>query len=229
MRSHTLPTRSPPRVGRPSPWTALGWIPAGFAASRFVAEDTPILAIVVLAVGVAALHRLTPGLVEVVGGGGGFLLSLFAAADPRGCGTGLGSRGVGVVLVYGSVMTVSAFVRLLGTANGRAMAKHLLVATGALELSLFVAGSAGRSGFGVHDELPVLALALFVTTLVGMHARHGFALLGGALLVALAALAIADVSCAIEPVGSLVGSAVFALGAYAMTERRTLSITAEGG
>lgn len=211
MDTITLPTRSPPVVVRARLWTAACWIPVGFAVTRFVADGSPMVAMVCLAAGAAGLHRISAGLVEVVAGSGGFLLTLFAAADGW-------SYGAVVVLAYGSVMTVSAFVRLLGSGNGREMAKHLLVATAALELAVFAARSGGPS---------VEVAVLVVATVVGLRARFGFAILGAALLVALCWQVPADVAVAVDPVVAIVGSVTFALAAHLVADRKTAPLMVE--
>lgn len=223
MRTYTAPIwRSPPATSR-SWWYTTLWIPTGYAVTQFAGDATPVLAVVVLTASLAGLHRVLPGLVEVGAGSGGLLLGMFAAADDRGCGVILDEAGTGVVILYGSVMVVSAFVRLLGSGNGREMAKHLLVATAALQLSLFaVSPPIGRTMAAAPDEFrsPVLlAAVLAVVTVVGVRSRIGFPLLGMGLVTTLGVLAVAGGDCASGAVAALVGCATFALVARLLTVR----------
>jgi hypothetical protein len=215
MRTTTPITRrsqpAPPRGW----WQAALWIPVGYASTRFIGEGTPLLAMVFLTASLAGLYRVIPGLVELVAGGGGLLMSMFAAADGRGCGTVLGQGGTSAVLVFGSLMWLSAFVRLLGSANVREMARHLLVATAALELGLFAVSPIGQTVTTAQDQFTVPAVLLtilLVTTLVGVRARtNGFPLLGVGLVMVLGVLAVTGSSCAADPVVSLAGTVTFAL------------------
>ncbi|MGH9210848.1 MAG: hypothetical protein ACRD2C_09215 [Acidimicrobiales bacterium] len=184
-------------------------------------DGTPLVAMVFLTASLAGVHRVIPGLVEVVAGGGGLLMSMLAAADGRGCGALLGQGGTGVVLVFGSVMWLSAFVRLLGSANPREMARHLLVATAALEIGLFTVSPAGQAVTGVRDPstVPVLLAAiLVVTTLIGCRARtNGFPLLGLGLVTVLTCLALTGSPCSGNPAVSLAGSLTFAMVSLFLT------------
>jgi hypothetical protein len=116
--------------------------------------------------------------------------------------------------VFGSLMWLSALIRLLGSANAREMARHLLVATAALELGLFVATPVGQGITSAHDPstVPVvLATILAVTTLIGCRARTiGFPLLGVGLVGVQGLLVASGGPCAGSPVTSLVGSVIFA-------------------
>lgn len=193
------------------------WVPLGYAVTRLVGDGVPVLAMVVVCALLAGLYRLipggvVPGLVELLAGGGGLLMSLGAAADGQACGEALGEGGLGAVLVFGTVMSVSAFVRVLGSANGREMARHLLVATAALELSLFAVGPGGQVLIDVRDRFTVPTVLLGVmlaTTWIGIRSRHGYQVLGWGLLVALGVLALTGSPCAVHPVASLAGTLTF--------------------
>lgn len=221
MRTTTPTTRR----SQPAPsrgwWQAALWIPVGYASTRFIGEGTPVLAMVFLTASLAGLYRVIPGLVELVAGGGGLLMSMFAAADGRGCGAVLGQGGTSVILLFGSVMWLSAFVRLLGSANAREMARHLLVATAALELGLFALSPMGQTMATVPDPLTVpvlLSAILLVTTLVGVRARTiGFPLLGIGLVASQIMLAVTGGPCSGSPLVGLVGTVTFALVTLVLT------------
>jgi len=196
-------------------WQAALWIPVGFASTQFIGEGTPLLAMVCLTAALGGLYRVIPGLVELTVGAGGLLMSMFVAVDGRGCGALLDDGGTSVILVFGSVMWLSAFVRLLGSANAREMARHLLVATAALQLGLFAVSPSGQVVTTGEDRFTVpavLATVLIVATVVGCRARtFGFPLLGLALVGVLSLLMVTGSPCSVSPGTSLAGSLTFAL------------------
>lgn len=196
-------------------WQAALWIPVGYASTRFIGEGTPLLAMVFLTASLAGVYWVVPGLVELVAGGGGLLMSMLAAADGRGCGDVLGQGGSSAILVFGSLMWLSAFVRLLGSASFREMARHLLVATAALELGLFALSPIGQTVTTAQDQFTVPAVLLtilLVTTLIGVRARaNGFPLLGIGLVSVLSVLVVTGSPCNGNPAVSLAGTVTFAL------------------
>jgi hypothetical protein len=179
-----------------------------------VGSDAPLLSVMALAAALAGLHRFVPGLVELAVGLGGLLASLFAATDPGGAGAMIGSSGVAVVQIFGAVMLASALVRLLGSGSPREMARHLVIAVAALELSLVLARAIDETSSTAHDRFTmpaVLAALLFVITVITVRSReHGMLALGGALVAVQVVLVIGGSPFGISPVVGLVGSATFA-------------------
>lgn len=172
-----------------------------------------MLAVVVLTALLAGIYRVVPGLVELVAGAGGLMMSLSDATDGRGAGIALGSGGSSVVLVFGSVMMASALIRLLGSGSSHEMARHLLVATASLELGLFALSPFGQTLAGSQDRFSqpvVLSGALLATTLIGVRSRNGLPLLGLGLVVVEAVLVGTGSPVAANPLASLIGSLVFA-------------------
>ena len=227
MRTYTHPTwRSQPAAHR-NGWSCAALVPLGYAATRgvlHVSPDARVAALFLVAILLAGAHRLVPGVVEVGAGAVGLVASVFAATGDGGCGDVLGGAGTGVVLVYGGVMSASAFVRLLGSVNGREMARHLLAATAALELGLLVVSPAARGIVGTEDGLTVaivLAVALLAATFTGIRSRVGFPLLGVGLITAQGLHALSSDPCAVSPALTLVGALAFAgAGALLVTRDR---------
>jgi hypothetical protein len=208
------------------------WIPLGYAATRFIGDDTPLLAMVTLTATLAGLHRVIPGIVELVAGGGGLMMSVFAAADGRGCGEVLGDGGTAAILVFGSLMSLSGFVRLLGSANGREMARHLVVATAALQLGLFALSPVGQATVNTQDRFTppaVLLGVMLVATLIGIRSRLGLPgprvgsevspVLGVGLVLALGVLAVTGGACAGSAGTHLAGTLTFAAVAVFLADR----------
>lgn len=225
MRTYTHPTWRPQPAARRSGWSCAALVPLGYAATRgvlHVSPDARVAALTLVAILLAGIHRLVPGLVELGAGAAALVASVFAATEATGCGDVLGGAGTGVVLVYGGVMSASAFVRLLGSVNAREMARHLLVAAAVLELGLLLVSPAARDVVGAEDDLTVamiLAGALLVATLVGVRSRRGFPLLGAGLIVTQGVHALSSNACAVSPALSLVGSLVFVAVATAIVAR----------
>lgn len=163
----------------------------------------------------AGIFRVIPGLVEVVVGGGGLVATMFAATEASGCRGALGQGGQAVVLLFGSLMLLSAFVRLLGSGNAREMARHLLVGAAALQLGLFTASPAGQFIIGGRDTSvspAVLAAVMVVAALVGCRDREKvFPLLGIGLVAVLSIMTLTGNPCGGNAGASLAGSVIFAV------------------
>lgn len=193
---------------------AHGWslatmfVPLGYAVSRTLGPGAPIPALLALAASAACLHRLTPRLVEMTAGCGALLLSVFAAADDRSVGATLGLPGIGVVFVFGGVVTASSFVRLLGSGSLREAARHLIAGGTALELSLILLGPA--SGALGAPRSAALAALLTVGVVVGVRSPVGFPLLGLGLLVAHGAFGASGVPALVPAHVGFLGSTTFA-------------------
>ncbi|HEY3143676.1 MAG TPA: hypothetical protein VGJ86_21255 [Acidimicrobiales bacterium] len=211
--NHT-PTRRPQPVPSTGWWDAAFWIPVGFASSRCLGAGAPWLAVVFLTAALAGAHWFFPGIVESTVGTCGLLASVFAAADGRACGAVLGSGGIAVIQFFGGVMLLSGLIRLLGSGNLREMGRHLLVATAALQLGLFVLSPIGQAIIPAQSQLTVpvtLLTILFLTTLVGIRSRRrGPRLLGVGLVGVLCLQAVTGSPCAVSPMVGLAASLTFA-------------------
>jgi hypothetical protein len=227
MRTYTHPTERSQPAARRNVWSCAALVPLGYAATRgvlHVSPDARLAALFLVAILLGGAHRLVPGLVEVGAGTVGLVASVFAATGDSGCGKVLGGAGTGVVLVYGGVMSASAFVRLLGSVNGREMARHLVAATAALELGVLVVSPGARSIVDTEDGRTVaivLAGALLAATLTGIRSRVGFPLLGVGLIMAQGMHALSSNPCAVSPALTLVGVLAFAgAGTLVVTRHR---------
>jgi len=193
------------------------FIPLGYAVSRTISAQPPVLPLVALAAAAACLHKLVPWLVEVVAGAAGLVLGVFAATETSGSGSYgklLGQPGTVVVLGFGGVVMTSAFVRLLGCGSVREAAKHLVAGAAALELGLVLLSPLGRSLLHAEDETTraiVLATLLLGCTIVAIRSRLGFPLLGLGLLVAMGVFAVTGTAGATSPGRMVLGSVTFAL------------------
>lgn len=209
----------------PSPrWCLVAvWLPAGLAATRLVGDGTPLLVTLFVLAALGGLHRVLPGLVELAAGGAAVALTLFEVVDRTGCGEVLHTSGKVILVLYGSVMSTSAFVRLLGSASLREMARHLLVATAALQLSLFAVSPLGHAVAGARDRYTVpavLLVILVVATFVGLRLRYGLPVLGAGLVASLAVLTVTGSSCTAHPAAALLGMLTFAAVAFAANRDR---------
>ena len=227
MRTYTHPTwRSQPAAHRPAARSFAGLVPLGYASTWVVLDrrpDTTAVGLAGVLVALAIVHRVVPSLVELGAGAAGLAASMFTVTEQRGCGDLLGGGGTTVVLGFAGVMSVSAFVRLLGTGNGREMARHLIAATAALGLCLLVLSPLGRGVVSPDDDLTtaiVLAGALLATTLIALRSRVGFPLLGAGLVTVQGLQALSGDPCALSPALSLLGLTTFTLTATLLTARQ---------
>ena len=220
MRTSTFPPwRSPQNAPHGGLSAGAALIPTGYATAWVVADRRPEVTLSTLAaitVALALLHHLLPGLVEAAVGAGGLVASTFAVTDRPGCGDLLGGPGQAVVLGFASVLAVSAFVCLLGGGGTRDAARHLLVATAALGLGVVVLHPLLEGVLGLDRGLSrsvVLVSALLAVGLVGVRARAGLPLLGGALVAVHAAQAWQATGdpCALDPAVGLTGMLAFAV------------------
>jgi hypothetical protein len=210
----------------PRGWRQLGlWIPLGYTATRFAGHDRSVLVLIASIVLLVGLHRFIPGAVELFAGGGGLLVILVDVIDGRGAGAGLGDVAIAAVVVFTSVMWVSGFVRLLASANSRDMARHLIVAAVALDLSLLALRPMRHTVLSAQDDMSqaaALLVILFATTVVALRARIGVPLLGIGLVMAQGLLALTGASAALSPVTALVGTAAFAGMVLVLDGRRAV-------
>lgn len=216
MRTSTLPTwQNPAALSQRWAHTAL-FVPLGYAVSRAIGPDVPLLALVALAASAACLHRLMPGLVEVVAGAAALVTGVLTVTEDGAFGRSLGRAGTAVLLVFGGVMLVSAFVRLLGSANGREMAKHLVAGAAALEVGLLVLSPVSRSVVSPEDDIvrtAALAVVLLTATVVGIRSRFGFPLLGLGVLATEVVLALSGAPSVAHPARTLLASLTFTVAA----------------
>jgi hypothetical protein len=188
------------------------WIPLGYATTRFAGHDRSLPILVASIVLLAVIHRFVPGVVELVAGGGGLLVVLSETIDGRGAGATLGDAAVVVVVVFGSLMWVSGFVRLLGSGNPREMARHLIVAVAVLHVGLVALRPMGQTTLGAQEGMSqpvILLIVLLATTLVALRAQAGFPMLGVGLVAAQCLLILTGVSAAVSPVTALAATAAF--------------------
>lgn len=192
-------------------WHATLWIPVGYASTKLYGVATPAVVVASLA-GVAALvHRLSPGPVEIVAGGGALVAGVNTAANGD-CHHLVGDGGVAVLMVFGGALTASALTRLLGSGNLRDAARHLLIATMALELALSVVTPIGEvvEGFsGTAATAVVLAVLLLAITVTGVRASFGPPALALTLVAVQGVLAVTGGPCHTAAAHALLGTAVF--------------------
>jgi hypothetical protein len=198
-------------------WAYLAlFLPLGYAVSRALGPDVPFPALLALAASAACLHRLMPGLVEVVAGAAALVTGVLAATEDGAFGQSLGRAGTGVLLGFGGIMLISAFVRLLGSANGREMAKHLVAGAAGLEVGLLVLSPAGRSVVSPEDDVvraAALAVVLLTATIVGIRSRFGFPLLGLGVLATEVVLGLGGAPSVAHPARTLLATVTFTLAA----------------
>ena len=198
-------------------WAYLAlFVPLGYAVSRVVGPDVPLPALLGLAASAACLHRLMPGLVEVVAGATALVSGVLAVTEDGAFDRPLGGAGTGVVLAFGGVMLISAFVRLLGSGNGREMAKHLVAGAAGIEIGLLMLSPVGRSVVSPEDDIAraaALAVVLLTATVVGIRSRFGFPLLGLGVLTTEVVMALSDAPSVAHPARTLLAMLTFTVAA----------------
>jgi hypothetical protein len=193
-------------------WQAAWWVPVGYASTKLYGPAMPTVAVGFCAVAVALVHRFAPGVVELVAGSGALIVAVNASADGD-CHVLVGDDGVLVLMAFGGGMCASAIVRLLGSANAREAARHLLIAVVCLELALSAVtpvADAVTSFRGRVSTAAVLGVVLLVLAVGGIRARAGLALLGAVLVAVESLLAVTGGPCHSEALRALVGTVIFA-------------------
>jgi hypothetical protein len=224
LRSDLDPLRNddPPRAW----WDVLLWIPLGFAVTQLVGDSLPALAMVPLGLLFAVAHHYGPATVEVVAGAGGLIASGANVWDGAGCQTTIGDVGVVVIIVFGSILLVSSFVRLIGAASLREMGKHLVIATATVEISLFAVSPSGEALIDRREVYApaLLAAVLLVVSQIGLIDRMelGMLSLGVLLLPVQVSQALGDNPCGAGGFGPLLGMTVFAGASYSFATARPL-------
>jgi hypothetical protein len=230
MRTSTPTWQSPAAQSQRWAYLAL-FVPLGYAVSRAFGPDLPLPALLALAVSAACLHRLMPAVVETVAGAVALVAGVLAAAEDRAFGRSLGRATTGVLLLFGGVMVVSAFVRLLGSASGREMAKHLVAAAAALEIGLLVLSPVGRSVVSPEGDVApaaVLAVVLLTATVVGIRSRFGFPLLGLGVLATEVVLALTGAPSVAHPGRTLLACIAFTAAALWLHDADRVGVVHRG-
>lgn len=211
--NHATQLSSPTPANAGGWWQAALWIPLGFATTRLLGDGAPVLWVAVLAVGVAVVNYIVPGLTALSVGGCALLISLFHAVDGQANGELLGPGGTALILGFGSVMLVSSLMVLLGPLHARRAGHHLVVATGVLELGMFTLSPLGQTLVNVQDRFTFQAVVgglLFGLTPVIVRSKHGLPLLGTALVLAQGALIVSGGTTGFSPLACLLGTFTFA-------------------
>lgn len=224
LRSDLDPLRhnDPPRAW----WDVLLWIPVGFACTQLVGDSLPVLAMVPLGLLFAVAHHYGPATVEVIVGAGGLVASGVNVWDSGGCQAAISDVGVVVIVVFGSILLVSSFVRLIGAASLREMGKHLVIATATIEIALFIVSPRGEPLIDPDEVFApaLLAAVLLVVSQIGLIDRMelGMLSMGALLLPVQVAQALGDNPCGAGGFGPLLGMTVFAGAAYSFATARPL-------
>jgi hypothetical protein len=193
------------------------WVPVGYACTRSLGESLPLVAVVLVAAGLAGLHRWVPGPVEVVAGATSLLVTANEVLGGP-CRAALGDAGTSVTLGFVTAFFVAAFVRFLGTGTLRPAGRYLLIATVIVELALSLAGPLVE-GDGPFLAGSVLLAVLLAGAFVGLRVDLGVPLLGAGLLAVEASLAPTEHACGMSGWAPLVGTVAFLAVAFALAPK----------
>lgn len=201
-------------------WRAAAWIPTGYAVTELIGDGAPVTVVVVLAILVAAVHRATPGPIDLAAGGLGTAIAIIHVVEGNDCRGSLGAAGVVLVLVFAGVTALLMLTSAVTIGRLRP-SEHLVATCASVELALFAVTPGGVVSIDSSDLGVAVGVAFVLAAIVGLRPHLGLAAMGACLIVAEVGLALLGQLCDRSAPYAIAGGVAFASTRLLLTSRTT--------